>query len=74
MVRHVLKDGRQVSDMTGHIVTVSEGGPVYKLMEEINEKDDKDNRFRSDNSGLDRSVRDGRRLRLSDDQLVDVGA
>lgn len=36
MVFHILKDGTTTTDITGHIVKVSEAESLYKLMDSIN--------------------------------------
>lgn len=35
-IRHVLKDGRVLSDLKGHVVRYEEAVNAYKLMENIN--------------------------------------
>lgn len=37
-VRHVLKDGRVLSDLRGHVVRYEEAVNAYKLMENINKQ------------------------------------
>lgn len=36
MVKHVLRDGSQVEDITGYIVKVKYATPVYELINSIN--------------------------------------
>lgn len=38
-VRHVLKDGRVLSDLRGHVVRYEEAVNAYKLMENINKQE-----------------------------------
>ena len=38
MVRHILKDGTVVQDITGHTVRRKEAETVYLLLERINER------------------------------------
>lgn len=35
-VIHILKDGSQVKDITGHVVKMDDAGALYSLMDEIN--------------------------------------
>ena len=35
-VIHILKDGSQVDDITGHVVKMEDAGTVYNLIREIN--------------------------------------
>ena len=37
-VIHVLKDGSQVEDITGHVVKMEDAGTLYSLIREINRK------------------------------------
>ena len=37
-VIHVLKDGSQVEDITGHVVRIEDAGTLYKMIREINRK------------------------------------
>lgn len=37
MVYHVLKDGTQISDITGHVVKVSDAEPLYRYLQTIND-------------------------------------
>lgn len=37
MVKHVLKDGTTVNDITGHIVKMKDAKAVYNLIESINQ-------------------------------------
>lgn len=37
MVKHVLKDGTNVNDITGHIVKMKDARSVYNLIESINQ-------------------------------------
>lgn len=38
-VRHVLKDGRVLSDLRGYVVRYEEAVNAYKLMENINKQE-----------------------------------
>lgn len=38
MIRHVLKDGTILSDISGHIVREKDAKAAYAVMERINEK------------------------------------
>lgn len=35
-VIHILKDGRIVDDITGHVVKMEDAAPLYELMRRIN--------------------------------------
>lgn len=37
-VIHILKDGSQVEDITGHVVKMEDAGTLYNLIREINSK------------------------------------
>ena len=37
-VIHILKDGSQVKDITGHVVKMSDAKELYTLLESINSK------------------------------------
>ena len=37
-VRHILKDGSEIHDITGHVVKMDDAQVVYALMDRINEK------------------------------------
>ena len=37
-VKHVLKDGTTVNDITGHIVRMKDANAVYTLVDRINER------------------------------------
>lgn len=39
-VIHVLKDGSEIEDITGHVVRVEDAEPLYKMIREINRKSD----------------------------------
>lgn len=39
VVRHILRDGRVLSDIRGHVVKFEDAVNAYKLMERINEKE-----------------------------------
>ena len=71
MVRHVLKDGRRVDDIAGRVVRVEECGPLYRLLEEINEKETKRFERCSDHDRSGRNVRNSRRVGLSDNKPFD---
>ncbi len=36
MVRHIMKDGTVLKDITGHVVKMEDAKRVYALMEKIN--------------------------------------
>lgn len=38
MVKHILKDGTQVKDITGHVVRKKDAPMVYDLVERISRK------------------------------------
>ena len=38
MVRHILKDGTEVKDITGHVVKMDDARAVYVLLDHIKEK------------------------------------
>lgn len=38
-VIHVLKDGREIEDITGHIVRVEDAEPLYRMIRNINKPD-----------------------------------
>ena len=37
-VIHILKDGRRVNDITGHVVRVEDVSPLYQMLHSINRK------------------------------------
>lgn len=37
-VIHILKDGSQIEDITGHVVKMEDAGLLYNLIHEINSK------------------------------------
>jgi hypothetical protein len=37
-VIHILKDGSQVEDITGHVVKMDDAAPLYNMIREINRK------------------------------------
>lgn len=37
-VYHILKDGTQVADITGHIVKIEDAEPLYRYLHSINQK------------------------------------
>lgn len=39
VVRHILRDGRVLSDIRGHVVRYEEAVNAYKLMENINKQE-----------------------------------
>ena len=47
MVRHILKDGKEVKDISGHMVKVSEFKAVYRIISQIGGKTH-DKRIRSE--------------------------
>lgn len=36
MVHHILKNGEQTKDISGHIVKIADAVPVYQLLDSIN--------------------------------------
>lgn len=38
MIKHVLKDGSKVDDVTGYVIRIDEFQSLYKLIDSINEK------------------------------------
>lgn len=40
-VIHILKDGSQVDDITGHVVKVEDAGTLYNMIRAINSKVEK---------------------------------
>lgn len=38
MVYHILKDGKTVNDISGHIVRLEDANPLYQLLHRINQK------------------------------------
>lgn len=48
-VIHVLKDGSEVEDITGHVVRVEDAEPLYKMIRGINRKSETKNRELSAN-------------------------
>ena len=38
-VIHILKDGSRLNDITNHVVKISDAGPVYQLIKDINRKE-----------------------------------
>lgn len=40
-VIHVLKDGSEIDDITGHVVKMDDAGTLYSLIREINRKSEK---------------------------------
>lgn len=43
MIKHVLKDGRQVEDISGHVIRMKDFETVYNVIENINRKRGDDN-------------------------------
>lgn len=43
-VIHVLKDGRRVDDITGHVVQVRDASQLYRLMRDLNSRPSKEKR------------------------------
>ena len=37
MIRHILKDGTVLTDITGHVVKVEDVPMAYQIMDELNE-------------------------------------
>lgn len=46
MIRHILKDGRVIEDITGHVVKKEDVPSVYELIDRINEERSKDGNIR----------------------------
>ena len=42
MVRHILKDGTVLTDITGHVVKMEDAEAVYLLMDKMNEREETD--------------------------------
>lgn len=42
MVKHILKNGKAVKDMTGHVVKKENAPMVYQIIEQITRKERKD--------------------------------
>lgn len=38
MVRHILKDGTVLDDITGHVVKMEDAKVVYQIMDKLNEE------------------------------------
>lgn len=38
MVRHILKDGTVLDDITGHVVKMEDARMVYELLDKINQE------------------------------------
>lgn len=38
MIKHILRDGTVLKDITGHVVKVEDAKAVYVLMDKINDK------------------------------------
>ncbi len=38
MVKHILKDGTVLTDITGHIVRIEDAEVVYQIMDKLNEE------------------------------------
>ena len=43
MIKHILKDGTEVKDITGHVVKKEDAPMVYDLVERISRKEGKKN-------------------------------
>ena len=48
MVRHILKDGRELKDIRGHIVKAEDAKTAYKVIDELNEERMKENDRKND--------------------------
>lgn len=48
MIRHILKDGTVLDDITGHVVKMEDARVVYELLDKINEERGKRNDTRND--------------------------
>lgn len=44
MIRHILKDGTILQDITDHVVRVEDAEAVYTLMDKMNEQGGNDDR------------------------------
>ena len=40
-IRHILRDGTEVADVTGRVIRLNEFGTVYAVIREINRKEKK---------------------------------
>jgi hypothetical protein len=38
MIRHILKDGTVLTDITGHVVKIEDAKVAYQIMDELNEE------------------------------------
>lgn len=38
MIRHVLKDGSEVSDITGYVIRIEDHEDLYKIIDGLNQK------------------------------------
>ena len=47
-VKHILKDGTVLTDITGHVVKMEDARVVYELLDKINEERGKRNDTRND--------------------------
>lgn len=50
-IRHFLKDGTEVTDIKGHLVTREDAPRVYALIEQMNAEREKDGHIRSNQRG-----------------------
>lgn len=41
MIRHILKDGTEVEDITGHVIKADEYETLYEVINRIQEKEQK---------------------------------
>ena len=55
MVKHILKDGTVLTDITGHIVRIEDAEAVYQLMDKLNEERGRKYDRRIDNQGISRT-------------------
>ena len=44
MVRHVLKDGKEVKSISGHVIKIDDAQSIYQIIDRINERKRKENK------------------------------
>lgn len=55
MIRHILKDGTVLNDISGHIVKVEDAEVAYQIMDKLNEERMEEHDRRIDNQGISRT-------------------
>lgn len=55
MIRHILKDGTVLTDISGHIVKMEDAEIAYQIMDELNEERMRKHDRRVDNQGISRT-------------------